>query len=518
MALNFNATSGYVNHGSGASLDDLPGTAISCVAWIYRTADGANQQIITKDNSFPSGFGFLVDPELGTEGTLRCNFYRATTTADSISGSSDVVPLNTWTFVAATYAPGTAPKLFIGSLTSQVAEVSAYGRQIAGAGAYLSDAAASLYVGNLQRTTSVDFNGRIARAGVWNRELSLGELQALQHSWVKTAGCVLLTDYHGTGTQPDLSGSGNNGTVTLATAADHVPLKLAWQRAPAPTFAVTAGGVSAAALSASGVGSSTATGRTIVSFTIAAAGTGSLAGTGQATAGATLAGSGTGALAIGSSSIAGATLAGAGTGVFAGANAAIASGSLSGAGTGTAAYTASIISGAALSAAGVGTTAPSGASLATAALTAAGTGQFTVTGSKLATAALSGSGLGTMAGDSTTGGTVVSGALGAAGVGSLTGAGIYIVSGVLAGSGAGSAASAGGKIGTGAFSGAGSGAANDNSQAIVGAALVGQGAGGVALLGADATVFYPVPSKRRLAGIVTDRQLIGNLHPFSASG
>lgn len=237
MALDFDSAGSnrHVNHGSAGtvSIDNLPQGAngMTVWAWVYRTANGSNQHIVTKDNTFPSGWGFLCDNAAG-EGEIRflC-FCGATSTnwADAISGTGQIT-LNTWHFVAGTITDIDAfpsPKLFIGSLSANVAEVGSYSKQqIAGSG-YSNDAAANLYVGNLQRSTTLPFRGRIARVGVVNRALSVAEMVRLQRGTIPQAnvsGTVLLADYYGTGTQADLSGNLNNGTVTSATAASHVPL------------------------------------------------------------------------------------------------------------------------------------------------------------------------------------------------------------------------------------------------------------------------------------------------------
>ena len=61
---------------------------------------------------------------------------------------------------------------------------------------------------------------------VHNTDLALAEIQRQQfrpHPLASTLVFCML-GYAGTGTQPDWSGNGNNGTVTGATVADHVPL------------------------------------------------------------------------------------------------------------------------------------------------------------------------------------------------------------------------------------------------------------------------------------------------------
>ena len=56
--------------------------------------------------------------------------------------------------------------------------------------------------------------------------MPLAQMQALQFNLHPTTNTLLLSHYgyNGTGTQPDWSGNGHNGTVTGATVADHVPM------------------------------------------------------------------------------------------------------------------------------------------------------------------------------------------------------------------------------------------------------------------------------------------------------
>ena len=219
-----------VVHGSDAELDDLPATGMTVWAWVYRTSDGANQEIVTKDNSFPSGWDFVVDNE-SAEGGIRLVAFRTNNTntnwADASSAANETT-LNTWRFVAGTVdIDGSSPlvKLYSGGLLSTVREVSSYFRQQDGTGSYLSDASHNLWVGNLQRSNALPFRGKIARGGIVNRALSVGELRQIQFgSRSNVLGTVLLFDYFGTGTQPDRSGNRNSGTVTSAIAFRHVPL------------------------------------------------------------------------------------------------------------------------------------------------------------------------------------------------------------------------------------------------------------------------------------------------------
>jgi hypothetical protein len=229
MALDFDAAGStrMVDHGSNANIDNLPQTVggMTVWAWAYRTADGANQVITTKDTG-STGFLLFADNGAG-EGQLRLIVWRAT--RSDFASAAAVIPLNTWVFIAATYDQtlGTPMDLYSGSLGAAPTETG-YGTTQNGSGAFASDAAVNLRVGG--NGVASPFRGRIARGGVIARRLTLAQIQQLWSDSRKLAGfnvssnvanTVILFDYKDTSNVTDLSGSGNNGAVTAATNADH---------------------------------------------------------------------------------------------------------------------------------------------------------------------------------------------------------------------------------------------------------------------------------------------------------
>jgi hypothetical protein len=89
-----------------------------------------------------------------------------------------------------------------------------------------ADATYSLEIGNLTTAGSFSYRGSLAWVGIWNTELTLAQIQALQFRRRVTSGCVGFWElgYNGTGTVPDWSGNANAGTNTSGTVTDHVPL------------------------------------------------------------------------------------------------------------------------------------------------------------------------------------------------------------------------------------------------------------------------------------------------------
>lgn len=227
MALAFTQSQQHwVNHGSAASIDNLAQSAngMTICQWVYRTANGVNQTLCSKDGAGTTGFNFLINNDQA-EGGLRFIVFRSSVTDFQSSGGE--VALNTWTFVAVTFddSLGTEADIYTGTLTSMASEVS-YAVTTSGSGTPTDDSSIDLYVGNVVRANTNPIAGRIATTRVWNRRLTLAEIQQTQFDhFTQNSGSVINSIYNNPSlTQPDLSGNGNNGTVTGAAQANHVPI------------------------------------------------------------------------------------------------------------------------------------------------------------------------------------------------------------------------------------------------------------------------------------------------------
>lgn len=156
--------------------------------------------------------------------TINFSFSRVYSPTSAWSSCNGFLTTGIWQFIAATFDGTNASKLYVGSLTSIVSEVSSYANYQAPSGTNCNDATANLYL--MQRPSVTAMDGKMAWAGIWNRSLTLGELQAQQYHPHVTADCKLFMHlgFNGTGTQVDWSGNGNNGTPANLTVANHVPL------------------------------------------------------------------------------------------------------------------------------------------------------------------------------------------------------------------------------------------------------------------------------------------------------
>lgn len=211
------STTNKVNHGSASSLDNL--NTITVIAWVYPTTLNDTWIWSKTDPAFSIEKNFYV----GATGHLHTEAVRATTFAQADS-SDAVLTTNKWWMVAFTWDGSTAPKLYRADMTASVpiAEASSYSTSTAGSGAIGDDAAYDVTIGNNTTTTTTSFQGKIGTVMIFNRVLSIAEMQSLQYNPRNILGCVLLSHYgfNGTTNATDYSGSGNTGVITGVTVSD----------------------------------------------------------------------------------------------------------------------------------------------------------------------------------------------------------------------------------------------------------------------------------------------------------
>lgn len=224
-ALSFtDAGTANVNYGSASSLDNLHEHTL--IMWInYRAFTAGNRLVASKEVN--SATTFDKQWQIRSSGQLDTFMNTSGTdpTARSASSAGNIVTANQWYYIVFTMSSGLVPRLYIGTATTTVKEVS-YATQTTGTGTPTDEAAGSFVLGNSQnltRAANIDY----AYVQYINRELTLGELRSLQFRPRRINGTVLLSypGFNRTGTQTDYSGNGNSGTVTGATtSARHVPI------------------------------------------------------------------------------------------------------------------------------------------------------------------------------------------------------------------------------------------------------------------------------------------------------
>lgn len=136
---------------------------------------------------------------------------------------------NAWQFIASTHdgsATGDIIRLYYGNLTT-IAALLTIGYSEDASGTLTDDSGADVRLGK-GGGGGDSFTCIHGWVGMWNTRLTLEQIRAQQFTPHVTGGCVLFTHlgFDGTTSQPDWSGNANNGTITGAVVADHVPINI----------------------------------------------------------------------------------------------------------------------------------------------------------------------------------------------------------------------------------------------------------------------------------------------------
>jgi len=225
-ALFFDRIDDYINLSYSPSLNITNGITIT--AWI-NSSNLSDNRIVSKDDistirswSFGIYQNKLVFELWNEAGVLSTLYYPDLNTT-----------LSTYTnyFVAVTYNPTDGPKIFVGSKTATVAEVSYdAGFPVVGSGTTTDESAGSMIQG-----ANIDFDtflgGLLAICGYENDDYTLGLLKNTQFRPEKYSTTVGFWNpgFNGTTNVPDWAGNSNTGTITGATVAAHVPLGLPFE-------------------------------------------------------------------------------------------------------------------------------------------------------------------------------------------------------------------------------------------------------------------------------------------------
>ncbi len=218
-ALQFGAASTHrVVCGKAAILNNL--SALSCIGWVY--IDTLTQ------------FDMLFDKFVGSsttgwtlelaDNTGNLEFIRGYSTAqqDFRTSGNPLGATGRWVCAALTVPSISAAHIYVGDQVTLLSEC-AYALQTAGTGSLKSDSAVNMVIGNNDNASpNRSLHGRIAAVALFNRVLSLPELQAWQftafdESWPAVmGGCIGLwyPGDQGLATVIDYSGFNNTGVLT----------------------------------------------------------------------------------------------------------------------------------------------------------------------------------------------------------------------------------------------------------------------------------------------------------------
>lgn len=224
MAGTYAGSTSYIEVGNPAT----DPTTQSILALVQATALTANRRVMGKGgNTGYTNFGIA-----GT-GTGRLSFFvdYATTDATAITIDNTIDTTNHW-WVAATYTSGSAPQIFIATLYNKLAEATYNSATLAPVGARVTEASATLCIGN-QPSRTVGWPGSIAFFAWYpGVALTLAQLQRQQKMlWApingnagncKPFGHLFLggTNYR------DLTGNQTVSAASGVTEIAHVPVSI----------------------------------------------------------------------------------------------------------------------------------------------------------------------------------------------------------------------------------------------------------------------------------------------------
>lgn len=226
MSLSFaSAGTDKVDCGSAAVLDNLD--PFTVVMWLDNQDTTTTRVLVCKATSADNGWRIIFSNadnlSLIVPGTSNWSYQSPDS---SISTGLQMLAIVFDSGAAA----GSQGRLYRGTRTSIISELS-YQNQTDGSG-QADDSGQPLEWGNLSGVGSFGVGSDVSRVALYNTALSLDDLRTLQFAppsgW-RRSDCVDLHEFglwHGTGSQIDLSGNGNHGTVTGATVADHAPIRV----------------------------------------------------------------------------------------------------------------------------------------------------------------------------------------------------------------------------------------------------------------------------------------------------
>ncbi len=163
------STSGVTISGSFAGPLNVTGSALTIGAWVYQTDrtqanNTANnlQLVLDKQNTTSDGYSLAL-----RNGVPYVSVGTSQTVQYSLLGGS-AIPLNTWTYLAATY-DGSKLRLFVNG--GQVGSLAVTGN--------LNSSGVNAAIGNAHNSTNYGFKGKIDELAVFSRALAAPELSAI---------------------------------------------------------------------------------------------------------------------------------------------------------------------------------------------------------------------------------------------------------------------------------------------------------------------------------------------------
>jgi hypothetical protein len=242
MSLLCNANGERINFGSATELDDL--SAFTVIMWVYVNTLSTYDYLGGKNSASNDQIRLQI-ADVSTNGQIAAQV--GYTGVNCFYASDYVVPSGQWSYIAWAFDDGASAndffRLYWGDLdTLATSRTITYNDDPTGS--RNSDAAESWCVGDPLYSGVDPVDSNHALFALYDKRLSTEEIQKQQFCLapvVALSNLVIFSELGlmgGTGTQPDLSGEDNTGSVSSATKADHVPLPamlgFPWTPVPAP--------------------------------------------------------------------------------------------------------------------------------------------------------------------------------------------------------------------------------------------------------------------------------------------
>lgn len=220
MAITFGAATTDTVSFTDTDLDSH--AAFTYIIWTRPTTQTGDRRLLRKNSSGGATTTQVVWNAVDTN-DLRFVTFRATT--NSLSISTDGFSTNVWYCFAFTHSSGAGNRIYWGTLTSPMVEVT-YGTQTVGSGTILADAGGPLGIGNGPNGQLTPWQGSIAWVSFIARELTLAEIQRWQYRPFNMTDTKLFALFGSNGLTnvPDWSGNGCTGTINGSSVSDNPPL------------------------------------------------------------------------------------------------------------------------------------------------------------------------------------------------------------------------------------------------------------------------------------------------------
>ena len=219
------ASSQRIDLANEANFDFERTDTFSLCAWVYPTAN-AFGNVMAKRVQGGNNEGWQFAIRNGTT-NLKAELTLANDSSPSnqllMRTTNEVVLLNAWNHLCFTYTGNSLPSGVTFYLNGTVTALSTIANTLSAS--ILNNVGAQIAANGGSGSPSNFLSGRVAEARVYNITLIANEVATIKIGRAYTRGLVAhLPLWAAQSTEIDLSGNGNNGTVTGATAADHAPV------------------------------------------------------------------------------------------------------------------------------------------------------------------------------------------------------------------------------------------------------------------------------------------------------